>query len=47
MRSSGGEPAVMCMSLAPFSTMARRSCCRLYLSALALDCVGVVSSAIG
>src|SRR6185312_6479190 len=45
MRSTGGEPAVMCMSLAPFSTMARRSCCRLYLSGSAA--LGAYSSAIG
>src|SRR6185369_6153033 len=29
MRKSGGDPVVMCMSLAPFSIMARKSWCRL------------------
>src|SRR5690606_22379036 len=32
MRKSGGEPVVMCMSLAPFSIMARSSWCRLTLT---------------
>src|SRR6187399_3262035 len=31
MRSSGGDPVVMCMSLAPFSIMARSNWCRLTL----------------
>src|SRR6187551_811228 len=31
MRKSGGEPVVMCMSLAPFSIMARSNWCRLTL----------------
>src|SRR6478609_8138798 len=31
MRSSGGDPVVMCMSLAPFSIIARSNWCRLTL----------------
>jgi len=33
MRKSGGEPVVMCMSLAPFSIMARKSWCQIDLKA--------------
>src|SRR5688572_4482144 len=46
MRRSGGVPLVMCMSLAPFSTIARRSCWSVYRRPSCCPTISVVMRSI-